>query len=422
MNKRVFIIVLDSFGIGAMPDAAAFGDEGSDTLGAVRDNSHFYCPIMEEMGLFCIDGIQPTHFTDRLFDPKSLYARMTERSMGKDTTIGHWEIAGLISPTPLPTYPNGFPEEVLGAFTGRTGHGILCNRPYSGTDVIRDYGREHLETGKLIVYTSADSVFQIAAHVDKVPVDELYRVCEIARDMLTNDFDGRHAVGRVIARPFEGEHPFSRTSGRHDYSLAPPAPTMLDRIKDAGMDVIAVGKINDIFAGRGITRVIRTADNDEGMNTARALIKENFHGLCFINLVDFDMKYGHRNDADGYASALSEFDAWLCDFVGDLHADDLLMVTADHGCDPSTPSTDHSREYTPLLMYHRGTHERVVKRSGNLGTRETFADVAATALAFLEVPAEGLAGTDMFQDVKLRRSAASDQPHLSKPENGKEST
>ena len=403
MNRRVFLIVLDSFGIGAMPDAAAFGDEGSNTLQAVRSNPYFHCPTMERMGLFCINGVEPSPSGDRRIDSKSIYARMTERSMGKDTTIGHWEIAGLVSPEPLPTYPDGFPEEVLEAFTQRTGYGVLCNRPYSGTEVIRDYGHEHLETGKLIVYTSADSVFQIAAHIDRVPLKELYRVCEIARDILNNDFGGRHAVGRVIARPFEGEHPFVRTSARHDYSLIPPAPTMLDRIKDAGMDVIAVGKINDIFCGRGITRVIHTKDNQDGMHTASLFVREDFHGLCFVNLVDFDMKFGHRNDTDGYARALSEFDAWLSEFLKEIREEDLLIITADHGCDPSTPSTDHSREYTPLLMYCPCVGEQEGKHICNLGTRDTFADVAATTLAFLGLDAKGLAGQDMMRVLPIRK-------------------
>ena len=385
-NKRLFLIVLDSFGIGEMPDAHKWGDEGSNTLRAVASHPAFDCPTLGRLGLFHIDDVStPDELTERPV-PVAAYARMTEASGGKDTTIGHWEISGVISPSPLPTYPEGFPPEVLEEFTRRTGYGVLCNRPYSGTDVIRDFGEEHLSTGKLIVYTSADSVFQIAAHEDIIPVSELYRVCEIARDMLTNCWGGKHAVGRVIARPFEGEAPFKRTSRRHDYSILPPAPTMLDAIKEAGMDCIAVGKIHDIFVGQGITETIRTGSNTEGMETTAEVSLRDFNGICFTNLVDFDMVYGHRNDIAGYAAALSEFDRWLGDFLPTLRENDLLIITADHGCDPATPSTDHSREYTPMLMYGKTVTPR------NLGTRKTFADIAATVLDYLGVEADGLVG------------------------------
>ncbi len=387
MNQRVFLIVLDSFGIGEMPDAAAFGDEGSNTLDTIRKSAAFDCPTLTKLGLFAIDGVNAIPYAPM---PIASYARMTERSGGKDTTIGHWEIAGLVTPDPMPTYPDGFPIEVLEEFTRRTGYGILCNKPYSGTDVIRDYGKEHLATGKLIVYTSADSVFQIAAHESLVPIDELYRVCEIARDLLTNAFDGKHAVGRVIARPFEGKHPFKRTSRRHDYSLTPPSDTMLDLIKAAGLDTIAVGKITDIFAGQGVTETIRTANNAEGMAATTAVAARDFHGLCFTNLVDFDMVFGHRNDIDGYAAAMTAFDRWLSDFLPTLGDDDLLLITADHGCDPGTPSTDHSREYTPLLVYSPTLPPR------NLGTRETFADIAATVTAWLGVESASLAGKSVL--------------------------
>ncbi len=384
MKKRVFLIVLDSFGIGEMPDSASFGDAGSNTLGAVRVNPHFHCPTMASLGLFHIDGVPSATSISRdratpVASPVGQYARLAEASMGKDTTIGHWEIAGLISPSPLPTYPNGFPQEVLDEFTRRTGYGVLCNKPYSGTAVIADYGHEHLMTGKLIVYTSADSVFQIAAHEDKVPIDELYRVCEIARDLLINALNGRHAVGRVIARPFTGSYPFTRTPRRHDYSITPPAPTMLDRILNAGMDTVAVGKITDIFAGQGITETIRTADNQEGMAVTSAVAKRDFNGLCFVNLVDFDMVYGHRNDTDGYATALSAFDAWLAEFLPTLKEEDLLLITADHGCDPSTPSTDHSREYTPLLIYTPGIIPC------NHGTKASFSWIRDTVMDALGV-------------------------------------
>ena len=385
-NKRLFLIVLDSFGIGEMPDAYKWNDEGSNTLRSVMSHPAFDCPTLERLGLFHIDGVSTSVELASKPTPSAAYARMTEASGGKDTTIGHWEISGIISPNPLPTYPNGFPKEVLEEFTRRTGYGVLCNRPYSGTDVIRDYGEEHLSTGKLIVYTSADSVFQIAAHEDIIPVSELYRVCEIARDMLTNCWDGRHAVGRVIARPFEGEAPFKRTSRRHDYSILPPAPTMLDAIKEAGMDCIAVGKIHDIFVGQGITETIRTGSNAEGMAVTTMVAERDFNGICFTNLVDFDMVYGHRNDIAGYASALTEFDKWLEKFLTMLGEDDLLIITADHGCDPATPSTDHSREYTPMLLYGHSVTPR------NLGIRKTFADIAATVLDFLGVTAEALAG------------------------------
>ena len=391
MNKRVFLIVLDSFGIGEMPDAYKWNDEGSNTLGAVRNHPAFHCPTMEKLGLFHIDGVSNPADINGKPAPIAAYARMTEASNGKDTTIGHWEISGIISPRPLPTYPEGFPQEVLDEFTRRTGYGVLCNKPYSGTDVIRDYGEEHLKTGKLIVYTSADSVFQIAAHEEKVPVEELYRVCEIARDMLTNEWGGLHAVGRVIARPFEGEAPFKRTSRRHDYSIAPPAPTMLDAVKEAGLDSIAVGKITDIFVGQGITETIRTANNAEGMAATAAVAKKDFHGLCFTNLVDFDMVYGHRNNVEGYAAALTEFDKWLADFLPAMRENDLLIITADHGCDPSTPSTDHSREFTPMLMYGKSITPR------SLGTRDTFADIAATVLDFLGLSSQSLAGKTLLK-------------------------
>jgi phosphopentomutase len=384
------LIVLDSCGAGAMPDSEKFGDIGVHTLRSCATSDKLHIPNLVKLGIGNIDGQE---FLGKVENPTGAVARLAERSMGKDTTIGHWEIAGLISPRPLPTYPEGFPPEVLEEFTRRTGYGVLCNRPYSGTDVIRDYGEEHLATGKLIIYTSADSVFQIAAHEDVLPVTELYRVCEIAREMLTNEWGGRHAVGRVIARPFAGGHPFTRTPRRHDYSITPPAPTMLDAIRDAGMDTVAVGKIGDIFVGQGITKAIRTADNREGMAVTKAIADTDFWGLCFTNLVDFDMHYGHRNDVGGYAAALSEFDAWLGEFLPTLREDDLLLITADHGCDPSTPSTDHSREYTPLLMYGASIRPR------DLGTRKSFADICATVLDFLGVEATGLAGESMMGEI-----------------------
>ena len=383
--KRIFLIVLDSVGIGEAPDAADFGDAGSNTLAAAAASRFFDLPELGRLGLFNIDGVS---CRPAAAEPEGSFARMTERSKGKDTTIGHWDIAGVISPRPLPTYPNGFPPEVIEAFRQKTGRGVLCNRPYSGTEVIRDYGREHLETGALIVYTSADSVFQIAAHESIVPPEQLYEYCRIARELL----QGEHGVGRVIARPFEGEWPFVRTPRRHDFSLEPPSETMLDRIKAAGLDVIAVGKIHDIFAGRGDTEHIFTSGNTDGIARAIALAKRPFHGLCFVNLVDFDMLYGHRNDPDGYARALTEFDRALPKLLAGLGEGDVLMITADHGCDPATPSTDHSREYTPWLIAGPAVRPGV-----NLGTLPTFADISATVLDAFGLPV--LAGTSRAREL-----------------------
>ncbi len=373
--KRVFLIVLDSVGIGEMPDAAEYGDAGSNTVRAVASDPHFSMPNMGKLGFFNIDGMQAG---EKEKEPAGAFARMTEVSKGKDTTIGHWEIAGVISEAPLPTYPEGFPQELLDAFSEKTGRGVLCNRPYSGTDVIRDYGEEHMKTGKLIVYTSADSVFQVAAHEEIVPVETLYEYCRAAREMLT----GEHGVGRVIARPFAGEPgSFARTSRRHDFSLVPPEVTMPDQLKEAGYSVLSVGKIIDIFAEKGFTDYVRTAGNAEGIDRTLEYMKKDFTGLCFTNLVDYDMLYGHRNDVEGYAKALTYFDKRLPELMSGLGDEDILMITADHGCDPSTPSTDHSREYTPLVIYGRP-----VRAGVNHGTRESFADIAATILAYFGVP------------------------------------
>ena len=370
--KRVFLIVLDSFGIGQMPDAAAYGDINVNTLGSVSRSPFFHMENMKNMGLFNIDGVEVGEKTDH---PTAAYTRMTERSRGKDTTIGHWEIAGIYSPKPLPTYPDGFPEDVLEEFRIRTGRDVLCNKPYSGTQVIADYGDEHVRTGKLIVYTSADSVFQIAAHEDVVPVEQLYDYCRIARQIL----QGEHGVGRVIARPFIGESGhYTRTPRRHDFSLLPPAVTMLDQLKAAGKDVIAVGKIQDIFVGKGITEHVYTSGNAEGIERTLEYLDKDFEGLCFINLVDYDMLYGHRRDVDGYAKALAYFDEKLPEIQAHMKPDDILMITADHGCDPTTPSTDHSREYTPLLVY--GKH---VKEGVDLGVRKSFADIGQTISDYL---------------------------------------
>ena len=385
MSKRVFLIVLDSVGIGEMPDAANWNDEGSNTLGVIRKHPAFDCPNLTKLGLFAIDGIE-----DKIAGGKACYARMTEASKGKDTTIGHWEIAGIYSPRPLPTYPDGFPQDLLAEFSRRTGREVLCNRPYSGTEVIKDYGEEHLKTGKLIVYTSADSVFQIAAHEDLVPIEELYRYCEIARELL----QGEHGVGRVIARPFEGVYPFKRTSRRHDYSLLPPAETMLTVMKDAGYDVLSVGKIYDIFAGVGLTESRPTTGNEDGMNATMGMANRDFNGLCFVNLVDFDMVYGHRNDIEGYAKAMTAFDQRLGELIPALKEDDLLIITADHGCDPATPSTDHSREYAPMLAYGKKLKEGV-----NLGTRESFADIGATVLEWFDLPTDHIFGKSFLKEI-----------------------
>lgn len=365
-KQRVFLIVLDSFGIGEMKDAHLYGDEGSNTLYSCFRQKGFSVPNMKKLGLFNIDGV---FFGEKEKSPVGAYARLCEKSKGKDTTTGHWEIAGLISEKPFPTYPEGFPEQVLKEFKKKTGRGVLCNKPYSGTKVIEDYGTEHLETGSLIVYTSADSVFQIAAHEKLVPKEELYEYCRIAREIL----DGEHAVGRVIARPFTGEYPdFKRTANRHDFSLVPPKNTLIDVLNSNGLDVIPIGKIYDIFAGKSLSKAYPTKSNAHGMELTAKAQNDDFNGLCFTNLVDFDMLYGHRNDAQGYAAAVSEFDCWLGEFMKNMRDNDILMITADHGCDPLTESTDHSRECVPLLVYGNKV------KSVNLGTRSSFADIGKT--------------------------------------------
>ena len=372
--KRVFLIVLDSCGIGAMPDAEKFGDKGVNTLAACATSKKLHIPNLIKAGLGNIDGVSCLPKVDA---PAGAIARLTERSMGKDTTIGHWEIAGIVSPDPLPTYPNGFPEEVLEPFREATGRGILANAPWSGTEVIAEYGDQHVATGDLIVYTSADSVFQIAAHEEVVPLEQLYEYCRIARQQLK----GKHGVGRVIARPFIGTSgAYKRTSNRHDYSLEPPKKTLLDAVKDAGLDSIGVGKIYDIFAGIGTTEHVYNKSNADGMAHTDHYAEQPFNGLCFVNLVDFDMLFGHRRDVDGYAQALTEFDAWLGQFLPKLGDEDVVMITADHGCDPAyAATTDHTREYVPLLVL--GKQVKPV----NLGTRASFADIAATVAELLNV-------------------------------------
>ena len=382
--------MLDSLGIGALPDAHLYGDAGCNTLRSISRSANFEAGNLRKLGLFNIEGVT---CGEAVPAPSGAFARLAEVSKGKDTTIGHWEIAGVESKRPLPTYPNGFPEEIIRAFEAATGRKTLCNLPYSGTDVIRDYGERHVQTGDLIVYTSADSVFQIAAHEDVVPIEQLYEYCEQARAILT----GEHAVGRVIARPFVGQAPnFTRTSNRHDFSLAPPATTMLDELAQSGRDVLSVGKIVDIFAGRGITEFVRTRNNDDGIARTLEMLDRDFEGLCFVNLVDFDMVYGHRNDVDGYAKALASFDRALEKILAKLRAEDILMITADHGCDPGDESTDHTREYVPLLMCGRP-----IKPGVNLGTRRTFSDIGATILEYLGVEPQKIKGESMLKEVLI---------------------
>lgn len=384
MAKRVFLIVLDSFGCGALPDAAEFGDENTHTLRSCFNSGKLYVPNLERMGLYNITGINCGKPAD---PPCAAYGKCAERSAGKDTTTGHWEIAGLISDTPMKTYPDGFPQTVLDRLSAAAGRRILCNLPYSGTEVIRDYGREHLETGALIVYTSADSVMQIAAHENVVPVPELYHICEQAREIM----QGEYAVGRIIARPFIGEYPdFKRTSNRHDYSVSPFAPTILDAVQAAGQQVISVGKIADIFNGQGISEGIRTVSNDDGMGRTIQIAGRDFAGLCFVNLVEFDSAYGHRRDIAGYTAALNAFDAQLGALLPQLRDDDLLILTADHGCDPAAHGTDHTREYIPVLIYGKDVKPQ------NLGIRSGFSDIGQTVCKWLGADASAFAGESMI--------------------------
>ncbi len=381
MIKRVFLIVLDSFGIGEMPDAAEFGDKGANTLRSCFNTGKLNVPNMAKLGLFNIEGVD---FGAKEPSPSGAFARLSELSKGKDTTTGHWEIAGIISENPFPTFPDGFPKEVIDEFERRTGRKTLCNKPYSGTKVIADYGEEHMKSGALIVYTSADSVFQIAAHENIVPVEKLYEYCRTAREILT----GEYAVGRVIARPFEGEYPFVRTPRRHDFSLVPPKKTMLDVLSENGFETIGVGKIYDIFAGKGITDSNRNIGNAEDMRITSQYQKRDFSGLCFVNLVDFDMQFGHRRDPEGYTNALNEFDIWLGEFIGKMQSEDVLILTADHGCDPCHSGTDHTREYIPVLI----CGEKI--KHVNLGTRAGFCEIAATVLRLFGIES----GTDGFAE------------------------
>lgn len=388
MNKRVFLIVLDSFGIGYEPDADEYGDVGSNTLATIAKSSHFHVPQMQKLGLFNIDQVECGVRTESTLGS---YARIQEKSKGKDTTVGHWEIAGVTSEKPFPTYPQGFPEEVLSEFTRQTKREVLCNLPYSGTEVIRDYGKEHVETGKLIVYTSADSVFQIAAHEDVVPLEQLYEYCRIARKILV----GKHGVGRVIARPFTGTYPdFQRTTNRHDFALEPPRDTMMDVLKREGYDVISIGKIFDIFAGKGITDSHPTKGNADGMEKLFNIQNSEFHGLCFLNLVDFDMVYGHRNNIDGYAQAATDFDKGLEKFMDGMREEDILIITADHGCDPGFPGTDHTREYIPMLAYGKA-----VRGGVDLGVRSSFADIGKTVLDIFGL-SNGIDGESFWGEIR----------------------
>ncbi len=384
--RRVFLIVLDSVGIGALPDAKNYGDEGANTLKSISKSKEFNIPNLIKMGLGNISGVD---YLEKAQSPTSAYGRCAEKSSGKDTTTGHWEIAGLELKSAFPTFPDGFPQGVIDKFSQKTGRGVLCNKPYSGTKVIEDFGLEHMKTGKLIVYTSADSVFQIAAHQDTVPLKELYEYCKIAREMLQGDL----GVGRVIARPFSGEDgSFYRTDGRHDYSIVPFDKTMNDLIKNTKKSVIAIGKINDIFAGQGITKAIPTKNNEDGLNVLESTMQTDFEGLCFINLVDFDMLYGHRNNADGYAKALSYFDLRLEKIINNLKHDDALIITADHGCDPMYPGTDHTREYIPLLICGENIENRPIC------TRKTYADIGATICKWLGAE-KTICGTSFAKDI-----------------------
>lgn len=375
--KRVFIIVLDSFGIGNEPDAADFGDGKCNTLASLTTSPELHAPNLTKLGLFNIDGVGCGTPED---SPIGAFARLRELSRGKDTTIGHWEIAGIVSEQPMPTYPNGFPPEILERLSAACdGKKMLCNKPYSGTQVIHDYGREQEETGGLIVYTSADSVLQIAANEADVPVERLYEYCRAAREIM----QGEHGVGRIIARPYVGSYPnYERTAHRHDFSLDPTGDTMMDALVRKGYEVIGVGKISDIFAGRGITRSTGVNEsNADGMEKTLRIQQEDFTGLCFVNLVDFDMAYGHRRDIAGYARATTEFDVQLGTFMENMREDDVLMITADHGCDPGAPGTDHTREYVPLLVY--GAR---IRPNTNLGTYPTFAMIGATVADMFDAP------------------------------------
>lgn len=388
MIKRVVLIVLDSVGVGELPDAADYGDAGSNTLKNIyKEAENFSLPNLEKLGILNIDGFEDLKKSGSY---KGSIAKCNEKSKGKDTTTGHWEISGLILDKPFPTYPKGFPQDLIEEFEKRVGRKVIGNYPASGTEIIKDLGKEHVETGKLIVYTSADSVFQVAAHEEVVALEELYNICQIARDMLQGD----HGVGRVIARPFIGqEGSFVRTGNRKDFSMEPFKDTMLDFVKNSGREVYAIGKIEDIFVNRGITKSNHTPNNAEGIEATIGAIKEDFQGLIFTNLVDFDMLYGHRNNVQGYADALMYFDKKLPEILASLKSDDLLIITADHGCDPTTESTDHSREYIPLIFYGKN-----IKENNNLGTLDSFASIGKTVLDILNIEND-LEGTSVKNQI-----------------------
>ncbi|WP_438448849.1 phosphopentomutase [Gorillibacterium sp. sgz5001074] len=375
--KRICLIVLDSVGIGELPDAPEFGDAGSHTLGHISDRTEgFRLPNLEKLGLGSIAPLSKVPPADK---PLAYYGKMGEVSVGKDTMTGHWELMGLKITVPFRTYPDGFPKELLEEFIARTGRQVIGNKPASGTEIMDELGEEHMKTGAWIVYTSADSVFQIAAHEEIVPLDELYRACEIARELT---FRPEFTVGRVIARPFVGQPgAFKRTPHRHDYAVKPPEPTVMNRLADAGLQCIAVGKINDIYSGEGVTQSYPTKSNLDGIDRTIEVMKSDFTGLAFTNLVDFDSLYGHRRDVPGYAGALMEFDHKLPEIMAGIGPDDLLILTADHGNDPIHPGTDHTREYVPLLMY-----SPKLKAPASVGIRSTFADVGATIADNFGVP------------------------------------
>ncbi|MEW9674661.1 phosphopentomutase [Lentibacillus sp. L22] len=369
--KRVFLIVLDSVGIGEAPDAAKFGDQGADTLGHIAERMHGHGLHMPNMGKLGLSNIREIDGVEKAATPLACYTKMQEASNGKDTMTGHWEIMGLNIQQPFRTFPDGFPPELINELEAKTGRKIIGNKPASGTAIIEELGEDHMKTGDLIVYTSADSVLQIAAHEEVVPLDELYRICEIARELT---LDERYMVGRVIARPFVGKPgAFERTPNRHDYALKPFGRTVMNELKDSGYDVIALGKISDIYDGEGVTEAIRTKDNEDGMTKIVESMDKDFTGISFLNLVDFDAKYGHRRNPKGYGEALEAYDARLPEVLHKLTDQDLLIITADHGNDPIHHGTDHTREYVPLLVYHIGS-----KQGKELPLRKTFADVGAT--------------------------------------------
>lgn len=367
--KRVFLVVMDSVGIGEAPDAKQFNDEGADTLGHIAEHMNgLHMPNMGELGL---SNIREIRGIPKALKPKAHFTKMQEASNGKDTMTGHWEIMGLHIKQPFQTFPEGFPKELIQEIESRTGRKVIGNKPASGTEILDELGKEHMETGAIIVYTSADSVLQIAAHEEIIPIEEQYRICEIARELT---LDEKYMVGRVIARPFIGvPGAFERTSNRHDYALKPFGKTVMNTLKDANLDVIAIGKISDIYDGEGVTKAIRTTDNDDGMTKLVESLDLDFTGISFLNLVDFDAKYGHRRDPKGYGEALEAYDARLPEVLKKLKDDDLLIITADHGNDPVHPGTDHTREYVPLLVHYKGINEGM-----ELPIRETFADIGAT--------------------------------------------